>query len=173
MTPASPAAPIVGIVGAGLIGRSWANVFARAGWQVRVWDPNADQREAAHALIAQSLHDLQAHGLVQDAAASAARVQIVAKLEEAVKAADYVQECGPEVLEIKRTTFAALDAAAPVHCVLASSTSAIVASQFTEVWPGARAASSRTRSTRRTWCRWSSCAGHRGRQMPPRPARAK
>ena len=136
MTPASPAAPIVGIVGAGLIGRSWANVFARAGWQVRVWDPNANQREAAHALIAQSLHDLQAHGLVQDAAASAARVQIVAKLEEAVKAADYVQECGPELLEIKRTTFAALDAAAPSHCVLASSTSAIVASQFTEALAG-------------------------------------
>ena len=136
MTPASPAAPIVGIVGAGLIGRSWANVFARAGWQVRVWDPNANQREAAHALIAQSLHDLQAHGLVQDAAASAARVQIVAKLEEAVKAADYVQECGPELLEIKRTTFAALDTAAPVHCVLASSTSAIVASQFTEALAG-------------------------------------
>ncbi|MES2959075.1 MAG: 3-hydroxyacyl-CoA dehydrogenase [Pseudomonadota bacterium] len=126
----------VAIVGAGLIGRSWSNVFARAGWQLRVWDPSGAQRDAAHAQIAQSLQELQAHGLVQDAAAAAARVQVVATLEEAVQSADYVQESGPEVLDIKRTTFAALDAAAPPHCVLASSTSAIVASLFTESLAG-------------------------------------
>ena len=136
MTPASSTAAIVGIVGSGLIGRSWANVFARAGWQVRVWDPSEAQRDAAHAQITQSLHDLQAHGLVHDATAAAACVQVVTTLEEAVKTADYVQECGPEVLEIKRSTFAALDAAAPAHCVLASSTSAIVASLFTESLAG-------------------------------------
>ena len=126
----------VGIVGAGLIGRSWANVFARAGWHVRVWDPIAAQREAAPALIGQSLSELQTHGLVQDAAAAAVRVQVVSTLEDAVGAADYVQESGPELLEVKRTTFAALDAAAPAHCVLASSTSAIVASLFTQALPG-------------------------------------
>jgi len=124
--------PTAGIVGAGLIGRSWANVFARAGWQVLVWDPNPGQRTAAHAQIARSLDDLQAHGLLQDAAAASARVHVTARLEDAVQAADYVQESGPEVLEVKRETFAALDAAAPAHCVLASSTSAIVASRFTE-----------------------------------------
>jgi len=125
-----------GIVGAGLIGRSWANVFARAGWNVVVWDPSPAQRTAAHALIARSLDDLQAHGLVQESAAAAARVQVTAALEDAVQAADYVQESGPEVLEVKRETFAALDAVAPAHCVLASSTSAIVASQFTEALAG-------------------------------------
>jgi len=125
-----------GIVGAGLIGRSWAHVFARAGWQVRVWDPVPAQREAAPALVARSLHELQAHGLVDDAAAAAARVQVVATLEEAVQAAEYVQESGPETLAAKRATFAALDAAAPPQCVLGSSTSAIVASQFTEALAG-------------------------------------
>ena len=124
------------IVGAGLIGRSWANVFARAGWNVRVWDPNPAQRAAAHERIARSLDELQAHGLAQESAAAAARVQVVARLEDAVQAADYVQESGPEVLEVKRETFAALDAVAPAHCVLASSTSAIVASQFTEALAG-------------------------------------
>ena len=33
-----------GIVGAGLIGCSWAHVFARAGWRVLVWDPQDAQR---------------------------------------------------------------------------------------------------------------------------------
>ena len=126
----------VGIVGAGLIGRSWANVFARAGWQVQVWDPNPAQRDAVQTQIGQSLRDLQAHGLVQDAAAALARVRVVATLEAAVNGADYVQESGPETLESKRASFAALDAAAPANCVLASSTSAIVASKFTETLAG-------------------------------------
>ncbi|HEX6362083.1 MAG TPA: 3-hydroxyacyl-CoA dehydrogenase [Albitalea sp.] len=123
---------VAGIVGAGLIGRSWAHVFARAGWQVRVWDPSAAQRDVAQALIAQSLRELARHGLVEDADAAAARVQVVDTLAAAVQDARYVQESGPETLEAKRTTFEALDAAAPADCVLASSTSAIVASQFTE-----------------------------------------
>ena len=124
------------IIGAGLIGRSWAHVFARAGWQVRVWDPNEVQRQTAQAQIAESLRELQAHGLVDDAASAARRVQVVATLEESVRGADHVQESGPETLEAKLATFAALDAVAPAHCVLASSTSAIVASRFTEALAG-------------------------------------
>ena len=120
------------IVGAGLIGRAWANVFARAGWSVRVWDPDAGQRAVAAKLIEESLHDLAAHGLVTDPAGAAKRVTVVATLEEVVAGAEYVQECGPEVLETKRSTFEQLDRAAPPGAILASSTSAIVASKFTE-----------------------------------------
>ena len=125
-----------GIVGAGLIGRAWANVFARAGWTVRVWDPDAEQRANAARLIEQSLHELAAYGLVSDPASAAKRVSVVATLEEAVDSAEYVQECGPEVLEVKRTTFEQLDRAAAAGAILASSTSAIVASKFTEALAG-------------------------------------
>ena len=127
---------IAGIVGAGLIGRAWANVFARAGWTVRVWDPDAGQRANAARLIEQSLHDLAAHKLVSDPHLAAQRVSVVETLEEAVGGAEYVQECGPEVLEVKRATFEQLDRAAPPAAILASSTSAIVASKFTESLPG-------------------------------------
>ena len=120
-----------GIVGAGLIGRAWANVFARGGWNVKVWDPDAKQREGAARLVAQSLHELASHGLVREPDAAAKRVAIVASLEEAVAGADYVQESGPETLEAKLATFAAMDPAAPPGAILASSTSAIVASKFT------------------------------------------
>ena len=126
----------VGIVGAGLIGRAWANVFARAGWHVRVWDPDMKQRAEAVRLITQSLHELATHGLVSEPEAAAARVTIVPTLEEAVADANYVQESGPEVLEVKRATFEQLDRAAPAEAVLASSTSAIVASLFTETLAG-------------------------------------
>lgn len=124
--------PAAGIVGAGLIGRSWAHVFARAGWDVRVWDPLAAQRAQAAALVERSLHDLARHGLVHDPRAAARRLAIVDSLAEAVADADYVQESGPETVAAKRETFAALDAHARPETVLASSTSAIVASRFTE-----------------------------------------
>jgi 3-hydroxyacyl-CoA dehydrogenase len=124
------------IVGTGLIGRAWANVFARAGWRVTMWDPDPAQRAEAPELVAQSLRDLAGFGLVGDAAAATARLHMAATLEEAVRNAHYVQESGPEVLAVKAQTFAELDAAAPGNAVLASSTSAIVASRFTAGLPG-------------------------------------
>jgi 3-hydroxyacyl-CoA dehydrogenase len=103
---------------------------------VRVWDPDLEQRADAARLITQSLHELAAHGLVREPEAAAARVTIVPTLDEAVAGVEYVQESGPEVLEVKRATFEQLDRAAPASALLASSTSAIVASLFTESLAG-------------------------------------
>ncbi len=43
------------IIGAGLIGRAWAMVFARAGWRVRLYDNVAAQLDLAREHIAASL----------------------------------------------------------------------------------------------------------------------
>jgi L-gulonate 3-dehydrogenase len=50
--------------------------------------------------------------------------------------ADYVQENTPEKLDVKRAVFARLDAAAPPGAILASSTSALLPSTFTDHLPG-------------------------------------
>jgi 3-hydroxyacyl-CoA dehydrogenase len=128
--------PNVAIVGAGLIGRSWAIVFARAGWQVRVTDPEPRTLENASRLIREGLDDLARHGLVTDPALAAGRVEIVPSLADAVGGVDIVQENGPELVDTKRAIFAELDRLCPEHGILASSTSAIVASRFTEELPG-------------------------------------
>jgi 3-hydroxyacyl-CoA dehydrogenase len=128
--------PLVAIVGAGLIGRAWAVVFARAGFDLRVYDPDAGQREAAPDLIRAGLAEAGAHGLLGDPDGAAARVTVAENLVEAVAGADLVQENGPEVVEVKRAVFAELDRLSPPEAILASSTSAIVASRFTEDLPG-------------------------------------
>src|SRR3954449_6681619 len=128
--------PTAAIVGAGLIGRSWAVVFARAGWDVRLADLSEAALAAAPDLIRQALDDLAAHGLADDPAAAAARVAPAASLAEAVASADLVQENGPETVEAKRAIFADLDRCAPSSTILASSTSFIPASQFSEGLPG-------------------------------------
>ncbi len=128
--------PTVAIIGAGLIGRAWAAIFARAGWQVALWDAVESQRETAIALVTAQLHDMARAGLADNPATAVTRLRLAASLKDAVANADFVQENGPETLAAKRALFAELDAATPAGVVLASSTSAITASQFTEALAG-------------------------------------
>jgi L-gulonate 3-dehydrogenase len=126
----------VAVIGSGLIGRSWATVFAAAGCEVALYDAVPSAAETAHALVVQSLDELAGHGLVGDAAGAATRVRVAANLADALAGAAYVQENAPERLEIKRTVFAELDRLAERDAILASSTSTIVASAFTQTLAG-------------------------------------
>ena len=122
----------VAIVGVGLIGRAWAAIFARAGWQVRLTDPHAETLAAAPGLIRDELHALARHSLADDPDGAASLVSAAASLAEAVKDVEFVQENGPENIDQKIRIFAELDRLAPRDALLVSSTSAIVASRFTE-----------------------------------------
>jgi 3-hydroxyacyl-CoA dehydrogenase len=126
----------VAIVGVGLIGRAWAAIFARAGWNVRLTDPHQPTLNAAPGLIRDELHALARHGLADDPDGAAGRLSIAASLEDAVGDVEFVQENGPEIVEEKLTIFAELDRLAPSNALLVSSTSAITASRFTEKLPG-------------------------------------
>jgi len=123
-------------VGAGLIGRAWAMIFARAGWTVRLYDPAPDVVGTALALCEAGLHDLASHALCDDPAAASQRIAPAATLRDAVAGAVLVQENGPEQLAVKQPLFAELDAAASPETILASSSSAIRASLFTADLPG-------------------------------------
>jgi L-gulonate 3-dehydrogenase len=122
----------VAIIGSGLIGRAWAVVFAGGGCDVALFDSGAGVAQDAKSLVAEGLDELAAHGLVNDAKAAAARVRAAASLEDALAGATFVQENTLETLECKRAIFAELDRLASPDAILASSTSTIVASLFTE-----------------------------------------
>jgi 3-hydroxyacyl-CoA dehydrogenase len=124
----------VAIIGAGFVGRAWAISFARAGHDVTLWDEHADAPAAALSYIDGVLPDLVVNDLLnnQSAAQVRGRMRGASTLEEALSGADYVQENTPENVEIKREVFARLDAIARPDTILASSTSAILPSHFTE-----------------------------------------
>lgn len=126
----------IAVIGAGLIGRAWSMVFARAGRDVALYDVDDAALPAALAAIKVNLADLAANGLIDDADAVVRRIAPVDSLDEALRGASYVQENGPENLAIKRTLFRELDAKAPPETVLASSSSALRASLFTADLPG-------------------------------------
>jgi L-gulonate 3-dehydrogenase len=126
----------IAVIGAGLIGRAWSMVFARAGRDVALYDVDKAALLAALAAIKLNLADLAANGLIDDADAVVGRIAPVESLDEALRGAAYVQENGPENLAVKRALFRELDAKAAQDAVLASSSSALRASLFTEDLPG-------------------------------------
>ena len=130
----------VAIIGSGFVGRAWAISFSRAGHDVALWDQDPQAPEKALTYIRGLLPDLEASDLLNGAAAQAveARMRPAAALEAALEGAAHVQENTPEDVEVKRKVFAQLDAAAAPDAVLASSTSAILPSAFTETLKGAR-----------------------------------
>ncbi|MGI8526517.1 MAG: 3-hydroxyacyl-CoA dehydrogenase [Pseudolabrys sp.] len=122
----------IGIIGAGLIGRAWAIVFARAGWSVTLYDSAAEVRARVKSDILASLQELTEYGLGADIAAAEPRIHVADTIAKMVEGASFVQENGPETIEAKLAIFGELDRLAPADAILASSSSAIVASRFTE-----------------------------------------
>ena len=123
----------IAIVGCGLIGRSWAISFARAGFEVGIYDSDPEAPRCALKHIAATLGDLATGGLLGDQPYDAvlSRVRQAFGLEDALDGAVFVQESTREEVETKRRVFATLDAIAAPETVLASSTSFIVPSAFT------------------------------------------
>jgi 3-hydroxyacyl-CoA dehydrogenase len=124
--------PRVAIIGSGLIGRAWAMVFARAGWDAAMYDAVDGVAEKALDLVAEGLDELAKHGLVADPKGSAARVRAAKSVADALDGASFVQENVPETVDAKRAIFAELDHLASPDAILASSSSAIVPSLFAE-----------------------------------------
>src|SRR6202453_3510665 len=128
----------VAVIGSGFVGRAWAISFARAGCEVAIWDQHKDAPAKALAYIERLLPELEANDLLNGAGASevGARIRVATTLESALEGVAHVQENTPEDVEVKRKVFAQLDAAAAADAVLASSTSAILPSAFTETLKG-------------------------------------
>jgi len=126
----------IAVVGSGLIGQAWAIVFARGGHHVKLWDGDPKAVEAAIKLIAGQVADLKSAGLIDDAEGLLGRISGSPTLEQVLDGVQYVQENLPERVEMKKDIFARMDKIAAPKCVLASSTSSIPASAFTEDLPG-------------------------------------
>ncbi|OQR67280.1 lambda-crystallin-like [Tropilaelaps mercedesae] len=125
----------IGIIGSGLIGRSWAMLFAGAGYNVSIFD--VDQAKIPEALqdIRQQLNTLQEKDMLRgrlNASQQADLIRGVDSIDEALENAIYVQECVFEDVELKKRIFKELDEIVDNKTILASSTSCFPVSQFTE-----------------------------------------
>ena len=119
----SRAIQTVAVVATGVIGASWAAYFLGCGLNVSATDPSPGAEERLRADVTRFGPTLERLGLFQDI--SPGRLCFDADLERAVEGCDFVQENGPERLELKVELFRRLDAALPPHVILASSSSGL------------------------------------------------
>lgn len=135
-----PTISSVAVVGTGVIGRSWALLFARAGCRTRLYDAEPSQVEKAMAWLRKELERGQAAGTLSAERTTAALGLATGHgaVGEAVAEVGYVQESGPEDMKVKRAIFAELDSAASPTTILASSTSALDMTEIAAGLPGAR-----------------------------------
>ncbi len=127
----------VAIIGAGLIGRSWAVVFARAGLDAALYDRDQAQRAAVAGTVATFAADAEAAGIVDDASEILKRITVHADLAAAVSGAIHVQENVFEREDVKRSVFAELDRLVAPDVVIASSSSMMPVSRFASGLAGA------------------------------------
>ncbi len=115
-------------IGGGVIGAGWAAGFLAKGYDVVVQDINAAAEVQMRRIIDSAWPSLEVMGLA--GGASKDRVRFTTDLADAVSGADFVQESGPERIDIKQDMYAAMDAAMPNDVVIASSTSGLLASDI-------------------------------------------
>ena len=128
----------VAVIGAGSIGVAFSLLFAIAGHRVRVDDANNEQIQTVLRRIKTSFHDLESFGLTDKTIDDVlSRVYLATDIADAVAGSSHIQECVPEDIELKRKLFGQLDALAPAGVTLASSSSAIMTSEFAADLPGA------------------------------------
>ena len=124
--------PIIGIVGAGIMGSGIAQLALEAGHEVVLHDVDQPALARGRDRIAAGLARRAARALVDEPSGSAdwvserlARLRTSEVVEQLGDEADAVIEAALEALELKRTIFRALDAVADPATILATNTSAL------------------------------------------------
>ena len=112
------------ILGTGTIGASWAAYFLARGLTVSAYDPAPGAEAALHAYIATAWPALTQLGL----APTADRTRITFHTDPiaAVQGAQWVQENGPERIDVKVALFEQVSAHLPPETIIASSSSTLL-----------------------------------------------
>ena len=127
-TPSRVTPSTAAVVGCGVIGAAWTARFRLHGVPVKAYDLSAEAGRIIDEVSANAVAAWEDLGLP----AELAPVTICSSIEEAVADADLIQESVPEVLDIKHTTLAAIDAASRPDAVIGSSTSGLLCSEMAQ-----------------------------------------
>lgn len=117
----------ISVIGAGTMGHGIAEVFALHGYNVSLYETNAEIRENAKKVIEDELLFLLENDFIKkdDIQKTLKNIEMFSDLKEAVKDADYVIEAVPERIELKQVLFKQLDEYCKKEAIFASNTSSL------------------------------------------------
>lgn len=127
--------PKTAVIGAGVIGASWAALFLASGRDVAVYDPQAGAEQAVRDYIDRAWPTLLELGLAQDGRKGALTFHATAA--GAVRDADFIQESVPERIAIKHALYAEIEPALKTGAIVASSASGLTLSEMQAGWKDA------------------------------------
>ena len=116
----------IGVVGAGLIGMSWAGLFSAFGYETKVYDPHLKNTELATQAIDDIWRSLDS---LFDNLTSKRPVEFSDKLD-ALKASTFIQENCPEDLPLKQEVISDLEKIVSDKTIISSSTSSFLPSEL-------------------------------------------
>lgn len=117
----------IGIIGSGTMGHGIATAFSMYGYDVTIYDTNAEVLTKAKELIRQELELFVSEGYLPNLEIEAclAAITFSTNLQETVADRDYVIEAVPEIMELKQNLFKQLDEMCPPTTIFASNTSSL------------------------------------------------
>jgi carnitine 3-dehydrogenase len=118
----------VASLGGGPIGGGWSAHFLAQGYDVRAYLHSMDEEASFRTIVETAWVSLQDLGLAKGA--SLDRLFISSDLEDVVQTAEFIQESGPERLDIKQSLYKRLGDIVAPHIVIASSTSGLMMSDI-------------------------------------------
>src|SRR5216684_4216235 len=118
----------VAIIGTGVIGASWTALFLAKGLDVIATDIAPDAETSLRNFVKAAWPALERLGLAPGASQS--RLTFTADLPAAVRAADFVQENGPERIDFKQKLYRQLDELLSADVIIASSSSGLTMSEI-------------------------------------------
>ena len=116
----------IGVVGAGLIGMSWAGLFSAFGYETTVYDPYLKEQYLAHKEINEIWASLD---LLFDGLKNKKEVKFSDKIDD-LKSSTFIQENCPEDLSLKQETISKIEKIVSQDTIISSSTSSFMPSEL-------------------------------------------
>lgn len=118
----------IAIVGTGVIGAGWATHFLGQGFAVTATDPADGAESRLRNWINNCWPVVERLGLANGA--SRENLTFTTDVGVAVRNADFIQESGPERLDVKHSLIASIESAARADAIIASSSSGLAISEI-------------------------------------------
>lgn len=122
----------IAVIGAGLMGHGFAQIFASRGYSVILQDLSNEILDKAVQNIRSNLETMAQYGRADKAEINGIiqRIILTEDMKEAAAAADFVIEAAPEKMDLKQNIFRELDSVCRPEVILATNTSVMSISEI-------------------------------------------